>query len=294
MREGYPRSGELESGLLLRLAGNPSPMTQAGTNSYVLGHRDVCIIDPGPAEPKHLAALVAAVAARPVVAILVTHSHRDHSPGARSLAALLDAPILAFGHSGAGRTPAMQAFTDIGGGEGVDAAFAPDATLAQGDTLSGDGWTLRAHHTPGHMANHLAFEWLETRAVFTGDTVMGWASTMISPPEGDLGQFMASLDLLEALEARTFHPGHGLPVTAPNARCVELRAHRRAREAALLAALDRPATIPDLVARIYADTPPALHPAAARNVLAHLLHLAETGRARAPLAPGPDASWRRT
>ena len=268
-------------------------MTQAGTNSYVLGHGDVCVIDPGPADPAHLDALVAAIAGRPVTAILVTHSHLDHSPGARPLADRLGAPVLAFGPSEAGRSPTMQALSDIGGGEGVDRDFAPDGTLAQNDVVPGAGWTLRAHHVPGHMANHLAFEWVEARAVFTGDTVMGWASTMISPPDGDLGQFMTSLDLLESLNARIFLPGHGAPVETPAARCRALRAHRLARESAILAALEAPATIPDLVARIYADTPPALHTAAARNVLAHLLHLADRGHATASPAPGPAATWHR-
>ena len=143
------------------------------------------------------------------------------------------------------------------------------------------------------MANHLSFEWVEAGAVFTGDTVMGWASTMISPPDGDLGQFMASLTLLEGLDARVFHPGHGEPVQDPGARCRELRAHRRAREAAILSALPAAPTVPALVTLIYADTPRALHGAAGRNVLAHLIHLAETGRARAEPMIGPEAIWTR-
>ncbi|SDZ37990.1 Glyoxylase, beta-lactamase superfamily II [Jannaschia faecimaris] len=292
MDEGYPSGESKESGLIRVLAPNPSPMTYGGTNSFVLGHDDVAVIDPGPAIPAHLDALQTAIAGRPVRAILVTHSHLDHSPGAEPLRSRLgNIPVLAFGASHTGRSATMTRLTHLGGGEGLDHSFAPDALLAQGDEVAGDGWTLRAHHTPGHMANHLSFEWSETRAVFTGDTIMGWASTMISPPDGDLGQFMASLDILEALDAATFHCGHGGPVGDPTARCRALRAHRLTREASIFAALPDAPTIPELVARIYADTPAALHGAAARNVLAHLIHLVETKRAVAFPDVGPDATY---
>jgi glyoxylase-like metal-dependent hydrolase (beta-lactamase superfamily II) len=295
MDRSYPVAGGKESGLIRVLAPNASPMTHTGTNTFVVGHDDVAVIDPGPVGAPHLDAVLAAIAGRRVRAILVTHSHMDHSPGARPLQATLrDVPILAFGHSGAGRSDTMARLTHLGGGEGVDAAFAPDETLRQGGTVTGDGWTLRAHHTPGHMANHLSFEWPEASAIFTGDTVMGWASTMISPPDGDLGQFMASLDRLERLEATVFHCGHGKPVIDPAARCRDLRAHRLAREAAIHAALPYAPTIPALVAKIYADTPVALHGAAARNVLAHLIHLVQTDRARAIPTIGPDATWEQT
>ena len=268
-------------------------MTAEGTNTFVLGEAEVAVIDPGPADPAHLARIVAAVAGRPVRSILVTHSHLDHSPGARPLADRLDAPTLAFGPSEAGRSPVMAALSGLGGGEGVETGFVPDQTLADGELVAGADWTLVAHHTPGHMANHMTFEWREARAAFTGDTVMGWASTMISPPDGDVGQFMASLDRLERLGVTAFHPGHGDPVADPAGRCRALRAHRQAREAQVLAALDGPARIPALVAAIYADTPSALHPAAARNVLAHLIHLQERGRVAADGGVGPDATWHR-
>ncbi|CUH40264.1 hydroxyacylglutathione hydrolase [Jannaschia seosinensis] len=284
----------VERGLVRVLAPNPSPMTAEGTNTFVLGTDEMAVIDPGPADPVHLDRIVDILAGRPVAAVLVTHSHVDHSPGARPLADRVDAPVLAFGRSGAGRSPASAALPGLGGGEGVQMDFAPDRTLADGEVVASDSWSLVAHHTPGHMANHLSFEWREARAVFTGDTVMGWASTMISPPDGELGQFMASLDRLEALDATVFHPGHGGPINMPAARCRELRAHRQARERQVLAALDTPARIPDLVAQLYAGTPPALHPAAARNVLAHLLHLHQRHLVTAEGAPGPEAIWRRT
>lgn len=282
---------QVGSDLIRIVAPNPSPMTEAGTNSYLVGLRDVAVIDPGPVIPSHLDALVEAVAGRPVRAVLVTHSHLDHSPGARALADRLGTRVLAFGPSETGRSEAMTGLAGLGGGEGVDAGFVPDAVLADGDAVAGDGWTLRAMHTPGHMGNHLSFEWVERREAFTGDVVMGWASTMISPPDGDLGQFRTSLDRLEALDMRVFHPGHGARVDAPAARCRALRDHRHAREVAILAALPRAPTIPALVAKLYADTPSALHGAAARNVLAHLVELWRTDRVAASPAPGPDAIW---
>jgi glyoxylase-like metal-dependent hydrolase (beta-lactamase superfamily II) len=268
-------------------------MTDAGTNAFVLGRRELAVIDPGPALPAQTDALLAAIDGRPVRAILVTHAHLDHSPGARPLARATDAPVLAFGTAEAGRRPAMAALAGIGGGEGVDRDFAPDRVLSDGEVIAADDWTLRALHTPGHMGNHLTLHWLEGRAAFTGDVVMGWASTLISPPDGDLGQFFDSLDRIEALGVETLLPAHGPPVIDPVARCRALRDHRRARQAAILAALDQPRAIPDLVTMLYADTPLALHPAAARNVLAHLIHLSEAGQVAAMPRIGPDAIWHR-
>lgn len=294
MPDAYRAAQSDESGLTRLLAPNPSPMTHTGTNTFAVGQDDLAIIDPGPDHPDHLAAIRDHVADRPVKAILVTHSHLDHSPGARRLSDMVQAPVMAFGPSDAGRSDTMLRLKDsVGGGEGVDAGFAPDVTLAEGDSIAGQGWTLRAHHTPGHMANHLSFHWVEGDAVFTGDTVMGWASTMISPPDGDLGQFMTSLTLLEALGAGRFLPAHGDPVTETRKRCQDLRAHRLLREKAILEQLDRPKSISDIVASVYKDTPAALHGAAARNVLAHLVWLAEQGLVRAAPSLHPDAMFSR-
>jgi hydroxyacylglutathione hydrolase len=275
----------LEPDLRLLLAPNPSPMTGEGTNTYILGQSRLIVIDPGPDDPRHLAALTAAIGAASVEAILVTHAHLDHSPLARPLAQRTGAPVLAYGDARAGRSARMEALAAeglSGGGEGVDAAFQPDRRLADDATLTLEGDTLRALWTPGHFGNHLCFAW--RGAVFSGDHVMGWSSTFVSPPDGDIGAYMRALDRLEALLPRVLYPGHGAPVTNPTARIHALRAHRRAREAAILAALASPQTIPDLVARIYTDTPPALHRAAARNVFAHLIDLEERGQVTA--APG--------
>lgn len=286
MAKEYVPEAAQGSALLRIVAPNPSPMTADGTNSYVLGTSDVAVIDPGPDIQQHLDALEAAIADRPVRAILVTHAHLDHSPAAHPLARRTGAPVLAFGP-----VVPRNGLGDIGGGEGVDRTFRPDRTLAHGGQVQGRDWTLKALHTPGHMADHLSFHWIEANATFTGDTVMGWASTMISPPDGHLGQFLTSLDVLEDLEARQFHPGHGPVVEAPAARCRALRDHRADRTQAILTALPTAPTIAALVQRIYVDTPRTLHGAAARNVLAHLLYLSELRQIRADPAPGMAAEW---
>ncbi|MHA6345098.1 MBL fold metallo-hydrolase [Roseivivax sp. CAU 1761] len=279
------RAEELEPGLRRILAPNPSPMTFRGTNTYLVGTRDLAVIDPGPDDPRHLAALLAALQpGQRIAAILVTHAHLDHSPLARALARHSGAPVYAFGGPRAGRSPRMAALAEAGGlagGEGVDAGFAPDIALPDGGRVAGEGWSLVAHHTPGHFGNHHCFAW-EDR-LFTGDLVMGWASSLVSPPDGDMTDFMASLARLQARPWRRFLPGHGAPVADPAARLEALRRHRLGREAAILAALaEGPETAAGLAARLYRDTPPALLPAAARNVLAHLVDLAARGLATPP------------
>ena len=294
----------MQDGLLRVLAPNPSPMTEAGTNSYVLGAgRDVAVVDPGPDDSAHRTALMAAVAGRTVRAIVVTHPHLDHSQGAAALGRATGARVHAFGPAGTGRSATMRQLARtapaLAGGEGVDGAFRPDVALADGATLSGDGWTLRAHWTPGHMSPHLTLVWREGDAAFTGDTVMGWASTMISPPDGDVGQFLSSMDRMAGLGVARFLPGHGAPVEDPAARCRDLRDHRLAREAAILAAIPSGGgrgggtDIAGIVGTVYGDTPAALRPAAARNVLAHLIRLVEHGRVRADRL-APDGTYVRT
>lgn len=284
----------LEPDLRVLLAPNPSPMTGEGTNTYLLGRHRLIVIDPGPDDARHLAALRMAIGTTPVEAILVTHAHLDHSPLARPLAQATGAPVLAYGDARAGRSARMEALAAqglSGGGEGVDASFRPDRCLPDDATLMHEGAPLRALWTPGHFGNHLCFAW--RGAVFTGDHVMGWSSTFVSPPDGDIGAYMRALDRLEAAQARILYPGHGAPVTGPSARIQELRTHRRAREAAILAALATPQTIPELVAQIYTDTPPALHRAAARNVFAHLIDLAERSLVSATPSLSVEAMFQR-
>ena len=274
----FPTPGaaqELEPGVRCILAPNPSPMTLHGTNTYLLGNTDLAVIDPGPENSAHLAAILGAARGAKISAILVTHSHLDHSPLARSLAAETGAPVMAFGNSTAGRSAHMQAIAEsglAGGGEGVDPDFHPDIALADGQEISGDSWVLKALWTPGHFCNHMCFA--AGDLVFTGDHVMGWASSMVSPPDGDLTAFMTSCARLAKRDDRVFYPGHGAPVHDPRERLSWLIAHRRRREAQILRALNSgPASATALAAEIYTEIPANLLPAARRNVLAHLIDL---------------------
>ena len=280
---------EYGNGLRLVRAPNPSPMTFTGTNTWLLGREAVCVIDPGPDLDSHLDAILAATGGR-VSHIVVTHGHLDHSALAPRLARETGAPLLGFGGPGAGRSAAMQALAEAGlegGGEGIDRAFTPDVLVADGDRIDGDGWALDVLHTPGHLGNHVCLRLDDT--IFSGDTVMGWASTLISPPDGDLTDFMTSLARLRALAPRRLLPGHGAPVEDALARIDWMIAHRQARETAIVEALARgPATAAGLTARVYSDTPAALLPAAERNVLAHLVDLMGKSRVAAQAPLGPD------
>lgn len=268
------------------VAPNPSPMTFRGTNTYVLGQGDVVVIDPGPASPAHLAALLRGLEGARVAQILVTHAHLDHSPLAADLARATGAPVYGFGPAQSGRSDVMQRLVAQGmqsGGEGIDANFTPDHALADGETLRTAAGEVTALWTPGHLSNHMCFAW--EGALFSGDHIMGWASTMISPPDGDLTQFMASAARLLARSERVYYPGHGAPVTQPQARVQALIDHRKTREATILHTLSQgPKTVASLTAEIYHDTPAALHGAAARNVFAHLIDLVVKGEIHA--APG--------
>jgi len=279
-----PQTGQLASlapGIRRIIAPNPSPMTLWGTNTYVLGQGEVAVIDPGPRTPDHLSALLAGLEPGETVAlILVTHAHRDHSPLAADLAQETGAPVLAYGDWTAGRSPMMQGIAErggLGGGEGVDAEFAPDRCLADGETVDWAGGEIRAIWTPGHFSNHMSFAWQDT--LFCGDHVMGWASSLVSPPDGDLTAFMQSCRRLLERPESTYYPGHGAPIFAPHDRLRWLIDHRQMREAQILEALASGAATPaELAQRIYHDLAPALMGAATRNVLAHLLHLLSESR----------------
>ncbi len=277
------------------LAPNPSPMTQRGTNTWIIGQDTVAVIDPGPADAAHLAAILGALGPDERIShILVTHAHRDHSALAPALQAASGAPVLAFGTARDGISPAMAALGPdaASGGEGVDAGFVPDQRLTDGAVISAPGWHIEAIHTPGHLGNHLCFGW-EGRC-FTGDHVMGWATSLVSPPEGDMGAYMASLRRLATRRWDAFLPGHGDMVTDPAARLAALIAHRLRREAEILAALDAgAATVPALTAAIYTDIAPDMRRAAERNVFAHLLDLATRMVLTASPNPGFAATFRR-
>ena len=257
------------------LAANPSPFTYTGTQTYLVGTTDLAVIDPGPDLPEHLDALVAAIAGRPVRAIVCTHTHRDHSPASRPLAAVTGARIIGC---------APLALDDDGprSDAAFDRDYSPDRVLADGETVAGEGWTLEAVATPGHTSNHLCFALQESGALFTGDHIMGWSTSVVAPPDGDMGAYMASLDRLLARDDRVYYPAHGEAVTTPQRLARGMIGHRKQREGQILRLLDQQVgAIPDMVARMYVGLDPMLTGAAGRSVLAHLIDLNNRGLVRA-------------
>jgi len=300
MDDARPTPGVMQAlapGIRRLLAPNPSPMTHWGTNTYILGEGAVTVLDPGPTIRAHYDAILAGLApGERVSRVLVSHAHLDHSPLARPLSEATGAPVFGFGPPEAGRSPVMAELAARGlaaGGEGVDRDFAPDIRLEDRERLDiGNGASLEALWTPGHFAGHLSFALDDT--IFTGDHVMGWASTLISPPDGDLTAFLASCRKLAARQAGAFLPGHGAPVTDPAARLDWLVAHRKTREAEILAALAQGPATPQALARaIYTDTSAALLPAAGRNVFAHLIDLTGRDITRAHPQLAADAHFER-
>jgi glyoxylase-like metal-dependent hydrolase (beta-lactamase superfamily II) len=269
-------------------APNPSPLTGAGTNTYLLGQGEVVVIDPGPDLPAHHAAILAALAPDERIShILVTHAHLDHSELVPRLAASTGAEVLAYGPAHAGRSALMQDLAEQGltSGEGADERFVPDRTLADGTRLHLAGLQIEALHLPGHMGCHMGFALGDV--LFSGDHVMEWSTTLVSPPDGDMAAYMAALRRLSTRPWAQFLPGHGPAVSQPARRLSDLISHRLSREAAILGALQKggPAPSRDLTARVYTDIAAHLLPAAERNVLAHLIDLTARGLVNA--GPGP-------
>ena len=267
---------ELAPALRRIVAPNPSPMTYRGTNTYMLGETEIAVIDPGPDSDAHLEAILSACAApQRITHIVVTHSHVDHSPLAARLSTATGAPIMAYGPSDTGRSDAMKACLAAGmagGGEGIDADFEPDTLLHDNESFSAGDQQMIALHTPGHMGNHMCFAWGDV--VFCGDLVMGWASSLVSPPDGDLTDFMKSCKKLRDRAPKLMHSGHGAPITEPIPRIDWLIAHRNGREAQIIAHLSQESAAARTIAEtIYQDTPTALLGAATRNVFAHLIDL---------------------
>jgi glyoxylase-like metal-dependent hydrolase (beta-lactamase superfamily II) len=267
-----PRYGEavdVAEGVLRITAPNPSPFTFHGTNSYVVGEHRLAVIDPGPPDESHMAALLRAIDGRPVSHIFVTHTHRDHSPLARPLAEATGAIVVAEGPHRSARAVKLDEMARLDASN--DTEFRPDQAVADLELVEGDGWTLRAVLTPGHAANHAALALEGTGILFSGDHVMGWSTTVVAPPDGSMADYMASLDKLQEREDRLYLPGHGGAIDNPAAFVRGLKAHRKMRERAILERIaqgDR--TISEMVATIYRDTDPRLFGAASLSVLAHL------------------------
>ena len=262
---------QLEPLVARLLAPNPSPFTFTGTQVHLVGTTELAVIDPGPDDPEHVAAIIRAIDGRRVSAIVITHTHRDHSPASRPLAAATGAPIIGC---------APLALDDLGprADASFDGDYAPDLVLADGESISGEGWTLTAVATPGHTSNHLCFALAETKALFSGDHVMGWSTTIVSPPDGDMAAYMASLDKLMSRDDRIYYPAHGDPVDRPQRLVRGLLGHRKQREGQILRLLGTGASdIPAMTVKMYVGIDPRLLPAAERSVLAHLIDLRDRG-----------------
>ena len=291
----YVRQHDIEYGrcdqvspLIRRVtANNPGPFTFKGTGTYIVGQGEVAVIDPGPDDPAHLDAILAAVAGERVTHILITHHHSDHSPLAAALKAATGASI----YGCAVATP--DAHDDgVKMEAGHDLSFAPDVSLCGGGNNAVPGWTMEAIPTPGHTSNHLCYALKEENALFSGDHIMGWSTTVITPPDGDMTDYLASLDTIRARNFDTLWPTHGAPIRAVDPFIAAYIEHRHERVNQILTALAAgPGRIRDLVPRLYADVDARLHPAAARSMQAAMIHLERQGKV---VAEGVDSLYRLT
>ena len=269
----YGELSEIAPGIRRIIARNPSPFTLHGTGTYVLGRGNVAVIDPGPADPAHIAALVAGLQGERITHVFVTHTHLDHSPGCRLLARHTNARIYGYGPHGAGRLEA-DALVE----EGADLEFQPDQRVGHGERIEGDGWSLECVHTPGHTSNHCCYALDRAGALFTGDHVMGWSTSIVSPPDGNMADYLASLALLLERDDPIYWPAHGPAVENPKTLVRAFIAHRQERERQILDCVGRGLRrIADMVPAMYGDLPEFMHPAAARSTLAAVEHLVARG-----------------
>ena len=269
----YGRADRVSPLIRRVVAENPGPFTFTGTGAHIVGHGEVAVVDPGPDDPRQVEAILKATKGERITHIFVTHSHLDHSPASRPLAEATGAVIYAGG----------TCCRPSGGGDrleaGDDLAFRPDVALTDGQTFHGPGWTIEAVATPGHTSNHYAYALLEENVLFPGDCVMGWSTSVVSPPDGDMGLYMRSLERIRARRYDAFFPAHGPPIRRVDSFLAAYIVHRRHREKQILIALETggAATVRQLVTRLYADHDRRLHPAACHSVLAHLLDLYRRG-----------------
>lgn len=283
----YGKPDQLSPLIRRVIANNPSPFTFTGTGTYIIGTGKVAVIDPGPLLDAHVDAILAALGPDESVShIVVTHTHLDHSPACTPLQARTGAPIYSFS------PPDPEAFDGPRLEEDADDDFKPDHIVAHGDRIEGENWTLECVFTPGHMANHMCYALREEKALFTGDHVMGWSTTVIAPPDGNMKDYMASLDLLLARDDVIYWPTHGTCIQDPQNFVRAYIAHRRGREAQIIARLEAgDDNIRQMVATMYVDVDRRLHPAAALSVFAHIQDLLERGTIQCATAPSLDASY---
>ena len=272
----YGEVAEVAPGIRRIVAENPSPFTLYGTGTYIVGRGEVAVIDPGPADPAHISLLLEGLAGESISHILVTHTHTDHSPGCRLLQEHTDAKTYAYGPHGSGKLE-----QGVPVEEGGDMDFQPDQLVCDGEVLEGGDWSIKCVHTPGHTSNHMCYQFQERKALFTGDHVMGWSTSIISPPDGDMGAYIASLQKLLERDDQVYWPTHGPSIEDPKPHVRGFIAHRRQREEQILACIGQGVhQIQDMVPLIYTELPEFMYPAAARSVLASVVHLVGKGQLR--------------
>lgn len=262
------------------LASNPSPMTFKGTNTYIIDDGEIAIIDPGPINDEHLNNILELTAGRTVKYIFLTHSHVDHSPLSQKLSLELNTPTYGHGGSNAGLSSTMLSLIEEGyesGAEGIDYEFNPDYLIKNNEKFELNNSVINAIHTPGHMGNHICFQY--DKVLFSGDHVMGWATSMVSPPYGDITQFMVSCRLLQTKEFDLFLPGHGDPINNPKKRLNFLINHRLEREEQIISTIKKASiSALEITKIVYTEIDQSLMPAATRNVFAHLIDLKNKNR----------------
>lgn len=273
----YGEVSQVAPGIRRVIAENPSPFTLYGTGTYILGRGEVAVIDPGPADGAHIAKLLEALEGETISHILITHTHMDHSPGCRLLQAHTDAKSYAYGPHGAGKLE-----QGVPVEEGGDMEFEPDELLQDGDVLTGGDWSVECVYTPGHTSNHMCYQLRESKALFTGDHVMGWSTSIISPPDGDMGAYIASLERLLERDDTVYWPTHGPCIDDPKPHVQAFIEHRLARERQIIDCIEQGVhRIEDMVPMMYTELPEFMYPAAARSVLASMEHLVGNGALKA-------------
>ena len=284
----YGEVAEIGSGIRRVIANNPSPFTLHGTGTYILGKGEVAVVDPGPPDPVHIQAILAALEGETISHVLVTHTHMDHSPGCALLKEFSDAPTYAYGPHGAGKLE-----EGVPVEEGGDMDFVPDHLVRHGDVIEGGDWSVECVYTPGHTSNHICYQLREAKALFSGDHVMGWSTSIISPPDGDMLAYLNSLELLLDRDDDCYWPTHGPAILDPKTHVKAFIEHRRERERQILACVGKGVgRIDDMVPLIYTDTPEFMYPAAGRSVLAAVEYLVARGELATDAAVALDAEYR--